>query len=225
MNNTTIEPRLIALLNSDEPVSQNTSPSLELPPLHDPNILKASGRPLLLEPDASHSHGSEAQSAGPQLGPKHSSVILPVDDDVKTQNGIEAAHVPGNNKRGRALGISSPQSLRKILDDREGSGTGSANKRTIDGVKDDFVKLPQPALKKQKTTQQVVPPIIVGLYQVPEPQGDGLFPPIASSSFHDSHGRNTLNTIPLKVKVKAPKDSPRPDNFSAAEKNAEESKA
>ena len=52
--------------------------------------------------------------------------------------------------------------------------------------------------KKQKAAKQVVPPIIIGLFE-PPPQA-ALFPPIASSSFHDSHGRNSLNTVPPKLK-------------------------
>jgi hypothetical protein len=59
------------------------------------------------------------------------------------------------------------------------------------------IELPPP--KKQRTAKQVVPPIIIGLFE-PPPQST-LFPPIASSSFHDSHGRNTLNTVPPKVNI------------------------
>ena len=66
----------------------------------------------------------------------------------------------------------------------------------MESSKDDFVQLPQPP-KKQKAAKQVVPPIIIGLLE-PPPQA-ALFPPIASSSFHDSHGRNSLNTVPPKV--------------------------
>lgn len=102
----------------------------------------------------------------------------------------------------RALGNSSPQSLRKILDDdTESATTTSAKKRHMgEGNKDSFMQLPQPP-KKQKTTKQpqLVPPIIIGLFE-PPPQA-ALFPPIASSSFHDSHGRNSLNTVPPKVTV------------------------
>src|SRR3954464_13511474 len=88
---TTIEPRLIAVLNNDTPSDLYTilpsSPSLELPPLHDPNILKASGRPLLLEPDASK-RNSKLQHAG---------LISSVEEDEK-----EKAH---NAKKGRSTGL------------------------------------------------------------------------------------------------------------------------
>jgi hypothetical protein len=99
----------------------------------------------------------------------------------------------------RALGSSSPQSLRKILDDdTTGTARVASKKRLIaENNKDDFVQLPQPP-KKHKAAKQVVPPIIIGLFE-PPPQA-ALFPPIASSSFHDSHGRNSLNTVPTSVK-------------------------
>jgi hypothetical protein len=190
---TTIEPRLIALLNTDsasELLPSSTSPSLELPPLHDPNILKASGRPLLLEPDASKRNGKPSGNA--QLVSQHAALILNIDEEEsKTQKSAKSV---GD----RTLGNSSPQSLRKILDGSNEDSVASASKKRniIPSSKDDFVQLPQPP-KKQKATQQVVPPIIIGLFE-PPPQA-ALFPPIASSSFHDSHGRNTLNTVPLKV--------------------------
>ena len=82
----TIEPRLIALLNNDVPSEPySTSPSLELPPLHDPNILKASGRPLLLEPDASKRSGKH--SPNPQLAPQHAALISSIDEDKNKSNG------------------------------------------------------------------------------------------------------------------------------------------
>lgn len=86
-------------------------------------------------------------------------------------------------------------------------------------------QLPQPP-KKQKTAKQVVPPIIIGLFE-PPPQAT-LFPPIASSSFHDSHGRNSLNTVPLKAKLVRvlPKSDPssngkpNPSSASVSKRNA-----
>lgn len=192
MNNT-IEPRLIALLN-DSSELYTTSPSLELPPLHDPNILKASGRPLLLEPDASKRNGKPGSN--PQLAANHNSLLIPLDDEEKAHTNDKWSGDGGE----RALGVSSPQSLRKILDDDTETVVPTPTKKrgVAEPSKDEFVQLPQPP-KKQKTAKQVVPPIIIGLFE-PPPQAT-LFPPIASSSFHDSHGRNTLNTVPLKVKV------------------------
>lgn len=189
---TTIEPRLIALLNNDALSDSSyttflTSPSLELPPLHDPNILKASGRPLLLEPDASKRDSK-----------LHTNLISPV-EEASSQKASNVKKRPSNLDR--ALGNSSPQSLRKILDHnddpRNSLAVPSKKRNIVENGKDEFVQLPQPP-KKQKAAKQVVPPIIIGLFE-PPPQA-ALFPPIASSSFHDSHGRNSLNTVSPKIK-------------------------
>lgn len=191
---TTIEPRLIALLNNDTlseayntgyPTS--TPPSFELPPLHDPNILKASGRPLLLEPDAK------------QGGKSHLTALNSSIEEEKQQQNRNDRKKRQHHVSNRALGNSSPQSLRKILDNEAGNvhGVTSKKRNIIENGKDEFVQLPQPP-KKHKAAKQVVPPIIIGLFE-PPPQA-ALFPPIASSSFHDSHGRNSLNTVPPKNK-------------------------
>lgn len=186
----TIEPRLIGLLHDPPSESYPSSPSLELPPLQDPNILKASGRPLLLEPDASKRDRKLGPT--PNNHPQRSADLIPPIDEDKAHN-VEKQK-PGKISN-RALGGSSPQSLRKILgDDIVTAAAPSPKKRSIAEGKDDFVQLPQPP-KKHKAAKQVVPPIIQGLFE-PPPQAT-LFPPIASSSFHDSHGRNTLNTVPL----------------------------
>lgn len=192
----TIEPRLIALLNNGEPSNSNfddsrphSPSSLELPPLQDPNILKANGRPLLLEPDASTRNGNPSSSSS---NPQRASLTNLIDEGEKSHNEGNGNQNPERRTTERALGISSPQSLRKILGEDVSVSTGVvSNKRPVGDNKDDFVQLPQPP-KKQKTVKQVVPPIIIGLFE-PPPQA-ALFPPIASSSFHDRHGRNTLNT-------------------------------
>jgi len=191
---TTIEPRLIALLNSERPPPAYISPSLDLPPLHDPNILKSSGRPPPLEPDAVK-----------LIGKLHHNVALEgslpkLNDGSRTKDDDNSISEVQQSRRsvaggGRALGISSPQSLRKILDVVEEDGPVVSKKRShIETIKDDFVQLPQP-VKKQKAAKQVVPPMIIGLFE-PPPQA-ALFPPIASSSFHDSHGQYTLNMEPV----------------------------
>lgn len=199
MYSSTIEPRLIALLNNDAASELSVaSPRLELPPLHDPNILKASGRPPALEPDTSKGHGKPTPN--PPLSAQHSGLLKSVDGDDNLHL------VRGTRKRStgvadRALGNSSPQSLKKILSDstRDGSAPSPSKKRNIVEGKDEFVQLPQPP-KKQKASKQavLVPPIIIGLFE-PPPQA-ALFPPIASSSFHDRRGRNSLNTIPTSAR-------------------------
>lgn len=191
---TTIEPRLIELLNTELPSPSYSHPSLDLPPLHDPNILKSSGRPPPLEPDASKRSGKFERSL--DIDPQLQNLIKGINGEDNEGNN-NTKRRPSKNDSGRALGISSPQSLRKILGDvNEGTSTPSKKRSVPASNKDDFVQLPQP-VKKHKATKQVVPPIIIGLFE-PPPQA-ALFPPIASSSFHDSHGRNTLNTFPPPV--------------------------
>lgn len=194
---TTIEPRLIALLKNDLSYNSYTSPpSLDLPPLHDPNILKASGRPLLLEPDTVHRNGTITSNSS--LSTQHHSLLIQNEDEDGTLQVGGTKQKSQNSAVDRALGNSSPQSLRKILEDVHENAPVPSKKRPIpENSKDDFVQLPQPP-KKHKAAKQVVPPIIIGLFE-PPPQA-ALFPPIASSSFHDSHGRNSLNTLPMKLR-------------------------
>ncbi|TAQ83495.1 hypothetical protein B7494_g8181 [Chlorociboria aeruginascens] len=194
---TSIEPRLISLIHEDT-LDSLIAPPLELPPLHNPNITKASGRPLLLEPDAASTRTGESPSNS-MLAPQHAPLLAADDDRDTRKNGVK-------DGPDRASGSYSPQSLRRILDDAPGTVADlPSKKRHIpESGKDDFVQLPQPP-KKHKAAKQVVPPIIIGLFE-PPPQA-ALFPPIASSSFHDSHGRNSLNTV--LPKVKEPREEPR----------------
>ncbi|CAG8982948.1 hypothetical protein HYALB_00003526 [Hymenoscyphus albidus] len=207
----TIEPRLIARFNNDETAQRfddSPSTSLELPPLQDPNILKANGRPLLLEPDAStlNGNGKPASNSG-SSAQRNSSLTNLIDDGENAHSeGGQGSQKTERRTTDRALGISSPQSLRKILGEDVSVSTGViSKKRSLGDNKDDFVQLPQPP-KKQKAVQQV-PPIIIGLFQ-PPPQA-ALFPPIASSSFHDRHGRNTLNTTNDLPNVKEVEEAPK----------------
>jgi hypothetical protein len=76
-----------------------------------------------------------------------------------------------------------------ILDDHPDAAEDPATKKRHRAltVKDDFVQLPQPP-KKQKSTQQVFPPIINGLHE--PPPDAAVFPPIASGSFDDTEAPN-----------------------------------
>ncbi|KAF7867192.1 hypothetical protein EAF04_005275 [Stromatinia cepivora] len=208
---TTIEPRLMSFLNdnNDTPESLPNSPSLELPPLHDRNILQTSHRPLLLEPNTSTRSGESSSQVS-----QHSSSGAPIDDSETNHRDAEEVLRIGKVGSGkdigaieRTLGTSSPQSLRKILDDNTGNArpVHSKKQQRRENGNDDFVQLPRPH-KKQKSNKQVVPPIIIGLHE-PPPQA-ALFPPIASSSFHDSHGRNSLNAL-------APKATETKEDFKA----------
>jgi hypothetical protein len=170
---TTIEPRLIALLNETS-FDNRVGSSVSLPPLQDGT--RVSRRPSPLEPDNNHS------SRQPLT--RQTSLSDYVDFEKLGPPGSEEAII------GR-------QSIQKILvgDDFEYKQESSKKRRRLDNTKDEFVQLPQPALKKPSTAKQVVPPIIIGLFE--PPPNAALFPPIASSSFHDSHGRNSLNAAPI----------------------------
>jgi hypothetical protein len=189
----TIEPRLIALLNDSSPepfVQYPRLESLDLPPLEH-NILKVSGRPSPLEPDASIHNKKRSILSSQQNAPLDRDVI----ESTTLSNGTGREPPQASSATDRALGCTSPQSLQKILDDVPETSQPHTSRRRqrIDSSKDEFVQLPQPP-KKQKAATQVVPPIIIGLFE--PPPNAALFPPIASSSFHDSHGRNSLNTGP-----------------------------
>lgn len=192
----TIEPHLIALLNDAVPAFP-ASPSLELPPLQNPAILKASDRPLPLEPDTRKPNREPDPSS--QLASSHQNLLITNDEDEGLNKNDEKSS-NSNIINERMVEDFSRQSLSKILDDdEETKNTSSTKKRTrTEPNKDDFVQLPQP-LKKHKTAKQVVPPIIIGLFQ-PPPQST-LLPPISSSSFDDSRTKNSINSPALKSKL------------------------
>ncbi|TLD22003.1 hypothetical protein PspLS_07857 [Pyricularia sp. CBS 133598] len=113
------------------------------------------------------------------------------------------------------LGDSSPvesssHSLRKILDDLppelgiHDDATTKKRHRALAG-KEDFVQLPQP-LKKQKSAQQVMPPIINGLHE--PPPNAAVFPPISSVEFRN--GDHSLSLRPIKDLGHIPEDRHAP---------------
>lgn len=192
---TTIEPRLIALLNEPSTIFDLGEEALDLPPLQDPNILKASGRRSALEPITSTQVRVGVQTPNGHLGSGKKARLLPDHNDSAT---VDSSSTPQRPSRlaDRALGLTSPQSLHKILDDGadiEQNAT-SRKRQRLDADMADFVQLPQLPKKHPKTPRQIVPPMIIGL-QNPPPNAS-RFPPITSSAFHDSHGRNSLNIGP-----------------------------
>lgn len=186
----TIEPRLIALLNDGPSEPLNAYPRLDLPPL-DHSILKPSNRISPLESSANIRNEKQSSVLAQQTGKLNKDVT----ESTTPQCVGEKGGLQAQSLHDRALGSSSPQSLRKILDSVTAGPQllTSRRRQRTESNKDEFVQLPQPP-KKQKATTQVVPPIIIGLFE--PPPNAALFPPIASSSFHDSHGRNSLNTAP-----------------------------
>ncbi|RKF77661.1 MYB DNA-binding domain containing protein [Golovinomyces cichoracearum] len=190
----TIEPHLIALLN-DAPAVFITSPTRDLPPLQAPQIVKTLGQPLSIEQDTRRLN--RATEVCPKSSSSQVSVIPPIDDEKGSIQNHERSSSNRSKINEHPVCNSSRQSLSKILDNEQNNVLHPSKKRKQkDSNKDDFVQLPKPP-KKHKTAKQVVPPIIIGLFD--PPTQSTLFPPIASSSFHDSHGRNSLNPIPLKM--------------------------
>ncbi|TQS34612.1 hypothetical protein Golomagni_04997 [Golovinomyces magnicellulatus] len=190
----TIEPHLIALLNDTPPVFI-ASPPRELPPLQAPQIVKTLGQSISIEQDSRRLN--RATEVCLQSSSGQASIIPPIDDEKGSLQNHERSSSSRNEINEHPVGDSSRQSLSKILDNEQSNILQPSKKRKQkDSNKDDFVQLPKPP-KKHKTAKQVVPPIIIGLFD--PPTQTTLFPPIASSSFHDSHGRNSLNPIPLKT--------------------------
>jgi hypothetical protein len=110
----TIQPRLIALLNDDHSDTPGPYPRFDLPPLQDPNILKASGRPSILEPAASRNDKQPATGSQPK--------ILSYDGDSpgshhKTNAKSSSQAAVNSSVIDSSVGEPSAQSLRKILSD------------------------------------------------------------------------------------------------------------
>ncbi|KAK3693775.1 hypothetical protein B0T22DRAFT_354332, partial [Podospora appendiculata] len=182
-----IEPRLIHLLNDSQtpdlppiqllPFSSAADQSLSLPPL---------------EPDA-----GQRSDKSTQIPP-----LYAVNDDSCTKqntwpdNGFSndaSCRFPNSGHPlqmllGDSEANSSTLPLRMLVDDTPDIPDDLSTKKRHRALttKDDFVQLPQP-LKKQKSTQQVVPPIINGLHE--PPPNAAVFPPI-TGSFEDSEALN-----------------------------------
>jgi hypothetical protein len=180
----TIEPRLIHLLNSSQtpdlppiqlrPLAPAASQSLSLPPLK-PDF---TGDQLADRPGPSQIQTRYTGTARDDLLAKP----VPRPDD---KSGLLTASI-----RPLQLLLAEPEvtattiPLRMIVDDVPETPEDPSTKkrhRTLP-AKEDFVQLPQP-LKKQKSAQQVVPPIIAGLHE--PPPDPAVFPPITSASFDD----------------------------------------
>ncbi|KAI6251160.1 Telobox protein 1 [Erysiphe necator] len=190
---TIIEPRLIALLNDTSAVSAAPT-CLELPPLQKPSFPNPASRPLLLEPVARELNREHETSS--QINSGHSSLSPTIDDE----NLFKTIDRRLSNPRIECTtGDSTRQSLNKILDLSNCDNINLCKKRNqVESNIEEFVQLPRPT-KKQKAAKQVVPPIIIGLFQ-PPPQSS-VFPPIASSCFPENPGRNSFNTIPHSTKL------------------------
>ncbi|KAK3330955.1 hypothetical protein B0H66DRAFT_528296 [Apodospora peruviana] len=181
----TIEPRLIHLLNNSQP--SNRPPGQHLP------SLGTSGPPVSLPP-------IEFESAPPvqSSSTQHPSYYTWVDEGPATHaaradNGFSSESGTRNAISSRPLQSlhGEPEvnvhtlPLRMFVEDTAGVTEDPSTKKRHMALttKDDFVQLPQP-LKKQKSTQQVVPPvppIINGLHE--PPPNAAVFPPISARAF------------------------------------------
>lgn len=182
----TNDQRWIAPLNESSWEAHQSLQPLNLPPLQYPDrLLLVPNRPLSLP-------------LAPRNNQQIPAATLQSSDGYHAEATIDAygfgpaALDKATRPFPRPSRVTSSQSLRKILADEADASPAPSRKRPR---KDEFVKLPQPE-KKQKGTQQVVqplvPPIIVGIE--PPPNQPSKFRPIVSTPFHDSHGRNSLNT-------------------------------
>jgi hypothetical protein len=178
----TIEPWLTNLLNKPKtpdlppiqpaPLSAAPSQSISLPPLG---------------PDLTGTHRLE-RSAPTQIAslcaPDDIHLVKPlgrVDDGIT----LHTASIRPLQLLLRAPEPTPAIPLRKIVDDVPPSPDDASTKKRHRALttKEDFVQLPK-LPKKQKSAQQVVPPIIAGLHE--PPPDPAVFPPITSASFDDS---------------------------------------
>ncbi|ROW10099.1 hypothetical protein VMCG_02133 [Cytospora schulzeri] len=235
----TIEPRLMHLLNESNSPETSAYPAPDLPPIQSfSSFAKSSNFSLPpLEPDASHHGRSEQQQASSSSrAPQH---IPPLASITEEYNG---RYPDGGGLRHTGGGISlrmlydnpevneSQLSLNHILDDAHeppllAEDASTKKRQRALTVKDDIMHLPQP-LKKQKSAQNIVPPIINGLYE--PPPNAAVFPPIALEDNDPATNINTFrefnnalmnNTEPEACeKVTAPPPLQEPTTVSEADK-------
>ncbi|KAK0633639.1 hypothetical protein B0T14DRAFT_416569, partial [Immersiella caudata] len=189
----TIEPRLIHLLNTQTP----NLPPIQLPPLEGRTTETLSLPPL--EHDQAHRGEDKAPTQFPPLqavgdDASRKQPYQALDNAFANDNSLnntssrltKSAH-PLQMLLGDTEANTSTLSLRMLVDETNITepfdDTATKKRHRALTTKDDFVQLPQP-LKKQKSTQQVVPPIIAGLHE--PPPNAAVFPPITSNTFDDA---------------------------------------
>ncbi|KAJ0123193.1 myb dna-binding domain-containing protein [Diaporthe amygdali] len=196
----TIEPRLMHLLNDSNSPETSNYPPPDLPPIQSfSSFAKSSNFSLPpLEPDASqHGRSDKSTSRAPQHIPPLASITEEYNGRYPESGGLR--HTGG----GISLRMlydnpdvnDSQLSLSHILDEVPepplSTDDASTKKRQrAVTIKDDIMHLPQP-LKKQKSAQNIVPPIINGLYE--PPPNAAVFPPIALED-----NENASNIHPIK---------------------------
>ncbi|KAK3393113.1 hypothetical protein B0H63DRAFT_443383 [Podospora didyma] len=184
-------PRLIHLLNNSQ--------TPDLPPVRSLPSFGASGNQSLslppLEPDLGQRSDKSAPTQFPSLYAVGDEALAKQATRVDNAYANEAPSALSKPAHPLQLLLGDPDAhsstlpLRMIVDATPDSSEDLSTKKRHRALttKDDFVQLPQP-LKKQKSTQQVVPPIINGLHE--PPPNAAVFPPITSGSFDDDEALN-----------------------------------
>lgn len=205
------------LLNDSS--KSNHSPLLDLPPIQH-LAFSTSGHPVSLPPlDLDHGHGQRPidkskssiasicestrdesplrrhpafkdsphhEDVGPRLVKKSSHSLRHLLEDEPPELGAVTntiAHEPSSN----SLRIGA------ILDETHDFSDDVTTKKRHRALvsKEELMHLPQP-LKKQKSSQNVMPPIIIGLHE--PPPNAAVLPPISSAEF-DEHDHLTLGIL------------------------------
>ncbi|KAK4149287.1 40S ribosomal protein S4 [Chaetomidium leptoderma] len=179
----TIEPWLTNLLNKPR--------TPDLPPIQPVSFSAAPSQPMSLPP------------LGPELTSSHRVDRSAAPAQFASLYAVDDAHLPKPLARGDdtyGLHTASIRPLQLLLREPQPVAPTIHSRNTVDDVpvspedastkkrhralttKEDFVQLPK-LPKKQKSAQQVVPPIIAGLHE--PPPDPAVFPPITSASFGD----------------------------------------
>lgn len=191
--------------------SSSYHPPPDLPPIQSfSSYAKASNYSLPpLEPDAGNHHAGSNTGEKSAAKPVHQiPPLASITEEYNTGRYHEGTGAPSGSRQPSG-GISlrmlfdpevneSTHSLTHILDDVPEPSTvasedASTKKRhRAMTVKDDIMHLPQP-LKKQKSSQNIMPPIINGLYE--PPPNAAVFPPIALDDGNEAVAAASLNTL------------------------------
>jgi len=199
----TIEPRLMHLLND----SQSPDPASRQLPIHTVSTHGYAYLPPIEVDTGGHRRANPA--------PQHIPPFCSIAEDLPSRQTARADGPYRSQAAATSAGSVLPPL--QLLDDPEplqlpalhlGYSTDTNDdaatkkrQRALTLRQDNSGPLPQP-LKKQKSTQQVVPPIISGLHE--PPQDAAVFPPIVGGHYDDVHGSNLnapkdYNPVPVEL--------------------------
>ncbi|KAB5560008.1 hypothetical protein GE09DRAFT_74628 [Coniochaeta sp. 2T2.1] len=188
----TIEPRLIHLLNNTQ------SPAI--PPAQLRSQHNSNDPSLSLAPIEDDKGGNRRDRSAPQkIPPIHSiAADFPPRQELRSDGTYrpEASNTNTTNVRSLHQLLGDPDESLQLaplahhITDTAEDVASKKRQRALTIQKELYGPLPQP-LKKQKSTQQVVPPIISGLHE--PPQDAAVFPPIVGH--YDDAESSTLNPL------------------------------